>query len=146
MEYEKERIIMKKHWGLILFSCLVLLGCQNDYASFPAVDTITERNLGEVENLDRFQAFLENFTHKQADHILIQTYTTEGDPIYLELQYDGNTIHFTRDWTEDNYGSFEVTETICTELRKEESAKRLDYLLGNCEDQSQDTVLVVQKQ
>ncbi|MGK7379773.1 DUF4362 domain-containing protein [Planococcus sp. 1R117A] len=137
---------MKKHWVLVLFSCLVLFGCQNNYASFPAADTIIERNLGNVENLDRFHDFLENFANKQADHILIQTYTTEGDPIYLELQYDEKAIHFTRDLTEDKYGSFEVTETVCTELRKEESDKRVDYLLGHCEDQSQDTVLVVVEQ
>ncbi|WKA56524.1 DUF4362 domain-containing protein [Planococcus shixiaomingii] len=134
---------MKKNWVLFLFSCLVLFGCQNDYASFPTSDTITERNLGKVENLNRFQTFLKNFNKEQPDHILILTYTTEGDPIYLDLQYDGKAIHFTRDMTEDEYGSFEVTETVCTELRKEESDKRVDYLLGDCEDQSQDTILVV---
>lgn len=132
---------MKKKSLILLFSCLVLFGCQN-YNSFPAADTIVERNIGNVENLDRFHEFLENFNEKRPDHILIQTYTTEGDPIYMELQYDGKVINFTRDMTEDKHGSGEVTETSCEELHKEESDKRVDYLLDQCKDQSQDTVLV----
>ncbi|MGI2326695.1 DUF4362 domain-containing protein [Planococcus sp. YIM B11945] len=133
---------MKKHWVLVLFSCLVLVGCQNDHASFPAADTITTATL-EIENVDRFYSFLENFTEKDPDHINIISYTTEGDPIYRNLQYDGKVIHFRVDRSKDKHSSEKVTETVCTELRNEESDKRVDYLLGNCEDQSQDTVLVV---
>lgn len=127
-------------------SCLVLFGCQNNYASFPEADTIIERHSGDIENLERIHGFIENFTNKQADHILIQSYTTEGDPLYHELQYDGEDIYYTRDFTEDKFGSFEVTETICAELHEEESGEKVNYLLGNCDDQSQDPILVVVKE
>lgn len=147
---------------LALISCFILPGCndlpskdagqpnkpepaQGQFSPLPATEVIESSNSGEVKNIDRFYAFLENINEKESDHIQIIQFTTEGDPIYQDIQFDGTEFTSTVDNSRDEYGSGGIRETVCTELEIEESDERIDYLLKGCENQEEELLLVFWK-
>ena len=157
---------MNRKAGLAFLSCFLLFGCQAENEtqeveelnqietpeiaaegspSFAEADTIENRNLGQSENLERFQKFLTHVNQKEADLIRIVSYTTEGDAIYQDLHFDGKAIISTIDSTRDQYGPGAVTETSCMALRTEESAESVDYYLEGCENQEENFLLTVEK-
>lgn len=153
---------MKKVLLLALLSCFILPGCNNQpspepsqtnkpkhsqgvFVPLPATEVIESSNSGELKNIDRFNTFLENINEKEADHIQIIHFTTEGDPIYQDIQFDGTEFTSTVDNSRDKYGSGGITEKICTELKIEESDERKDYMLEGCEGQGEELLLVFWK-
>ncbi|WP_224077492.1 DUF4362 domain-containing protein [Planococcus chinensis] len=132
---------MKKA-GLILMACLLLFGCQNEHDSFPEEDTVKIKNSGDRENFDRLDRFLQNFQQREPDHIKVIFYTTEGDPIYQDLEFDGKAIKSIYDSREDQYGSGEVIETICTEFEAVETGGNPDYILTGCENKDYETEFI----
>lgn len=149
---------MKKIIGFLLPCCLLVSGCQdeepnakiqgqqqvNHLSETPSAENVvTSSNSGEIENIDRFYVFLDNVTNQKADSLRVVSYTTEGDPIFQDLGYDGETIVSIVDSSRDSYGSGGVTENVCTEINKEESAERIDYLLEGCKDAEEILVLVL---
>lgn len=69
-------------------------------------------------------------------------YTTEGDPIYQDLEFDGQAIKSVYDSREDQYGSGEVIETICTEFETVETEDKPDYILTGCENKDYETEFI----
>lgn len=157
---------MKQILVMTLFSCFILAGCQdgnNDqqitdspqinkeepvqgaFSLLPAAEVIESSSSGETKNINRFYAFLENTNEKEPDHIQIIQFTTEGDPVYQDIQFDGSVFTSTVNSSRDKYGSGGVRGTVCTDLTTAESAERIDYLLEGCENQEENLLLVVWK-
>lgn len=72
----------------------------------------------EVHNLDRFEQFLNNVSAKKEDTVRVTAYTTEGDPIFKDLHYDGEKIQYSYDNSNDAYGGEDkgVDTDVCTEI------------------------------
>ena len=154
---------MKKLAALILTGGLILSGCQNiqgnedsaqttkqepsenAFSALPASDVIESASSGELKNMNRFQTFLERANEKEPDHIQIVQFTTEGDPIFRDLQFDGTVFKSIVDRSRDSYGSGRVSEAVCSDITKTETAERIDYQLRGCEDQEEIDLLVVWK-
>ncbi|QPQ33119.1 DUF4362 domain-containing protein [Lysinibacillus sp. JNUCC 51] len=47
-----------------------------------------------MSNLDRFESFIENVESGVKDEIRISMYTIEEDPIFYNLNYNGNKIQY----------------------------------------------------
>lgn len=134
----------------ILAGCsnMQITGCSqepvsNNLSALPTADMIKSYNSGEVKNLERFQQFTEKIVGQERDHIRIIHYTTEGDPIYYDLNFNGEEIAFTVDSSQDQYGSGEMAEVICTELAAAESIEGMDYFLDGCEHAERQFILSV---
>ena len=157
---------MKRLMMLVFLSGLILGGCQSGddgqanpqppktikqeraksaFSPLPAADVIESGNSGEIKNLNRFNIFLEHVDAKEPDHIQIRHFTTEGDPISRDIQFDGSVFKSILDSSRDKYGSGGISETVCTELGKIETAERTDYQLEGCEDGEAAYLLVVEK-
>ncbi|ETP69996.1 hypothetical protein G159_04645 [Planococcus glaciei CHR43] len=132
---------MKKA-GVIFMACLLLSGCQNEHDSFPEEDTVKIANSGDRENFDRLDRFLQSFKQQNPDHIKVIFYTTEGDPIYQDLEFDGQAIKSVYDSSEDQYGSGEVIETICADFKALETGDKPDYILTGCENKDYETEFI----
>lgn len=90
---------------------------------------------GETKNFDRFEVFLESVDRGRSDEIRITTYTIEGDPIFYNLQYNGEQIVYTYDNTEDGYGSGKgKRSTNCSQLNKLDTEDGVEYRLSGCEN------------
>lgn len=50
-------------------------------------------NHGNITNIDKFFAFIENVNRGIEDKIRVVTYTEEGGPMLIDLEYDGEVIH-----------------------------------------------------
>ena len=60
---------------------------------------------GQEYNAEKLDQFMENIKNNKNDKIRITMYTIEGDPILIDLEYDGKRIFYTYDNTRDGFGS-----------------------------------------
>lgn len=128
---------MKKIIGLILvLNMSLIVGCQSKtivddngnsnikvnetpYTIEEALNNGDIVNVhGNITNYEKLEAFMENINNKIEDNIKIVQYTIEGDPIIIELKYDGKDLSYKYDNTRDKFG----TPTL-----KEEKYKPEDF-------------------
>lgn len=92
---------------------------------------------GKMYNLDKWKLFLANIDVGVPDQVRITQYTTEGDPIFYELVYDGaEVITYTFDNSMDGFGrDLGRPSTLCRGIELEES-KELGshYELTGCDN------------
>ena len=100
---------------------------------------------GELKNKERFEQFFNNVQQRLTDRIRVVKYTTEGDPIFYEFEYDGEIIKKTIDTRMDQYGHGEIIETTCTSIKEVEMNDHMEYLLDGCEKDIDNLILVIPK-
>lgn len=141
----------------VLIITLLIAGCQNTENSTnttqkennipdynPSSEDIVDLH-GEIENIERFKEFLNNVEDEQKDNIRVVRYTTEGDPMLHDLEYDGKAIISTTDTRRDKYGKGSINTTTCNSIEMVETTERTDYLLDDCENIIDNTILVIWK-
>lgn len=103
-------------------------------------------NPSDEDIVDTFMKFVDNVSQGTKDKIRIVRYTTEGDPILHDLEYDGKIITSTTDTTGDKFGNGNVSTTTCKSIDVKESDGRTDYDLIGCDQTNRDnSILVVRK-
>jgi len=118
---------------------------QNDVPDYtPSSEDIVEMH-GEIENMERFKEFLNNIEQEQRDNIRVVRYTTEGDPMLHDVEYDGEVIKSTTDTRRDKFGEGSINTTTCTSIEVVETTERTDYILDDCENIKDDIILVIWK-
>lgn len=148
---------------ILAVSVLSLAGCDNGqtntsapqtneekqtdpaFSPLPADDVIEVASSGEIENLNRFHTFLENTDAKEVDHVQIRHFTTEGDPISWDIQFDGSVFQSILNSSRDQYGSGGIAEVVCDELIETKTAEGTEYLLVGCENGQENHLLTVWK-
>lgn len=132
---------------VIIVAVLFIVGCQNSdgpkisKGDNPSYEDVVDWN-GDSEHFERFEAFKANTEKGKKDKLVIVQYTTEGDPIFLELQYDGAVFKSTLDTSRDTYGSGEIYHNTCTSIEVVERTDRTEYVLEGCEEQMDNPSLV----
>ena len=120
--------------GLVLSGCGTSVNISQSHAT---VFTENEEDIvdkhGELANFERMEEFLSNIEWQAEDHIRIVHYTVEGDPIIQEVDFDGEIFTYVYDNTHDNFGSPEVTTSVCTELEIKEESGATNYSLLGCD-------------
>lgn len=87
-----------------------------------------------IENHERFTRFLNNVENKTDDRIKIIRYTTEGVPIFQQMEYDGEMIQTIHDSSQDEYGSGKIEKTVCSNIEMVEDNEYTFYILKGCEN------------
>ncbi|MDV6377865.1 DUF4362 domain-containing protein [Sporosarcina sp. GW1-11] len=146
---------MKKVSFLLSISLLLLplVGCQQKNeiviedeigrpkTPYPPEDAIENGDIvnlhGKLSNVQRFETFIENVTHATKDNIRITIYTVEGAPIFYDLQYDGNKLHYTYDDSRDGFGGPDIgiKDTTCSEIVSTPVNQGVMYELRDCLDE-----------
>ncbi|MFZ3579732.1 DUF4362 domain-containing protein [Virgibacillus sp. DJP39] len=95
---------------------------------------VTVNQGGEIRNLDKFKNFIENVENDDKDTVRIARYTTEGDPIFLTLEYNGENIKYTYDNSQDEYAGSDKREksTTCANLVSSNNEDGIEYHLSDC--------------
>lgn len=134
----------------ILFSLLILIGCQevekkweinNPKIPYLPQEAIENGDvvslLGEISHVDNFENFIRNVHAKTEDEIRITMYTTEGDPIFYNLYFDGKMIQYGYDPSQDRFGDFgaDTQITACSNLVSKTVEERVEYYLDACDDE-----------
>lgn len=121
-----------------------LLGCsgKNDpaktasqaYSSQEAIKRGDVVYLSEVYNWDVFERFMANLSNNQPDRIRVTGYTDEGDPIFKDLVFDGKTIDYTYDDSNDAFGGPNkgVRTNTCSTVTSEDSQGEVRYSISDC--------------
>ncbi|WPK13528.1 DUF4362 domain-containing protein [Lysinibacillus louembei] len=133
--------------SILLSLCILLIvGCQNTNnitkpsASIPK-DAIIVRQ--EIENIERFQQFLNNIAESKEDRVTIVQYTIEGDPILDTLEYVGEVLKYSHDTRQDEYGEKTVTAATCTTISVKEDNEGATYTVQGCNNQNINTTILV---
>src|SRR5690606_836879 len=86
----------------------------------------------------KLETFYNHYNKNQKSQITIVHYTDEGDPVYLDLDFDGQTIKYIRDDSWDAFGGQDkgVKKTSCNILSKHTASNknsyRTEYVLSDC--------------
>ncbi|MFG6117124.1 DUF4362 domain-containing protein [Halobacillus sp. MO56] len=98
---------------------------------------------GDISNLESFEKFLGNVEAGVKDDIRITSYTTEGDPIFYKLKFDGEKIHYTFDNTMDAYAGTGkgVREAECTNIVTTKTEGERRYELSGCNSSTGESFL-----
>lgn len=143
---------MRKQNAVALFLFLLLAGCGKEEPGTIAGDGSGEPDMeqvvnthGAVENAGRLDEFVSSVEQRKYDAVQVVSFTTEGDPIYQTLEFDGDKIEFTHDSSRDQFGSGSITTMNCEAISKKETASTIDYVLTGCEQGETFNVLTIEK-
>ncbi|WP_082588135.1 DUF4362 domain-containing protein [Paenibacillus sp. Soil724D2] len=91
---------------------------------------------GTYFNIEKWKTFLGNLESNQPSKVRITQYTVEGDPIFYELTYDGNLVHYTFDNSMDAFGSdLRRPSTICKSIEKKKAEQGMEgFILKGCDN------------
>lgn len=64
----------------------------------------------EIRNLKRLDEFLYNFTYKIKDQVTVETFSKEGEPIVMDLSYDGERLFISINGVSEEYEEIFVEE------------------------------------
>ncbi|WP_121614874.1 DUF4362 domain-containing protein [Virgibacillus halodenitrificans] len=97
-------------------------------------EDVTVNQGEEINNLDEFKTFVENVENGDKDTVRIAKYTTEGDPIFLTLEYNGKDIKYTYDNSQDEYAGSDKGKksTTCADLESSKIEDGIEYHLSDC--------------
>lgn len=155
-----------KAWFLItvlMLSLSLVTACTNDTVQvasvFPEIQepyTAEKATLnGDVVNIfekivnpEKWEEFVKNVEANIKDQVRITQYTIEGDPIFYELVYDGNTIKYTYDNSLDINGSdLKRPSTACKRIgTKQNESGHEYYALMECDNATSNTFWFPKKQ
>ncbi|MDQ7094808.1 DUF4362 domain-containing protein [Desulfosporosinus sp. PR] len=107
-------MIEKRFWkGIIVIICFALglsiAGCSNQSTikSFGPQQAAGQGDVvndhGQVYNIDKLEGFLDSADHGIVSKLRMIDYTTEGDPVIHVLAYNGQTIDFSTDNSQDKF-------------------------------------------
>jgi hypothetical protein len=131
---------------LLAFSILVT-GCGRAATDFPKVtkpynsdraikngDVVNVH--GKYFNTEKWETFLKNLESNKPYKVRITQYTIEGDPIFYELSYDGDLIHYTFDNSMDKFGSdLRRPSTSCKKVGKKKTEEGQEgFVLSECDN------------
>ncbi|SFG17405.1 protein of unknown function [Halobacillus alkaliphilus] len=82
-----------------------------------------------VEIIEGLDAFIQNVQQGTVDEVHIVRRTTEGDPIFIDLIFNGEEINYKHDNRRDKLGNGQITTKTCQSIDKEEQGGTLAYQL-----------------
>jgi len=135
---------------IIFLAAISIIGCSKSgaYGSEEAIKRGDVVYQNEVVNLERFEQFLINLSNKKEDTIRVTGYTHEGDPVFQDLQFVGEVIHYTYDNSNDEYaGKDKGKETdVCKEvIEKENIQGEIEYLISGCSKNLERNLIRIEK-
>ncbi|MGP4069580.1 DUF4362 domain-containing protein [Halobacillus sp. B29] len=83
----------------------------------------------QVEIIEELDAFIQNVQQGIVDEVHIVRRTTEGDPIFIDLSFNGEDINYKHDNRRDKLGNGQITTKTCQSIDKEEQEGTLAYQL-----------------
>jgi hypothetical protein len=139
-----------KRFGLvafIIFISIIVSGCQQltdapPKQKKPGKNEVVETH-GSLENFQRLDQFIQNVQNQKKDKLRLTRYTIEGDPIYHDLDYDGTSLTYTYDTTQDKYGEGKVTISNCQGIEKQESETETKYMLLGCPEPYMEDLITI---
>ncbi len=105
---------------MLLSACVivVLSSCNSVYDYDTAIKNGDIVDLhGNIKNIDRLDEFNVNISSKKRDKVRITRFTTEGDPIFYDLNYNGKDIKLNYDNSKDKHGAKDRRSTNCRSLK-----------------------------
>jgi hypothetical protein len=101
-------------------------------------DVVVGPGVQGVGNMSALTIFLSNINHHKKASVRITSFTDEGDPIFVDLSFNGQTIEYTYDDSEDRFGGQQRGRktTTCTGIATRSVTNGTEYVLSGCQDTS----------
>lgn len=91
-------------------------------------------------NVAKMEEFFQKYQNSKKAQVTLARYTTEGNPIYIDLEFNGKQINYTYDNSWDHFGGNDKgpRETSCQEINKRNitgtDGNGSEYYLTTCKD------------
>ncbi|WP_162551052.1 DUF4362 domain-containing protein [Paenibacillus tepidiphilus] len=125
---------LKRFFIVLLFLTFFVVACSKSLKSDEAAEKgyVVFSNDG-VMNYEKFELFIDKVDNDENARVKIVNYTDEGDPIFHTLEYtsEQNTISYTFDSSEDEFGERKKVNTQCKYIIENEAI----FTLSDCEDE-----------
>jgi hypothetical protein len=129
--------------SVVLLTAVIGWGCgeAKPYTQTEATrhgDVVVGPGVRGVENMSALTSFLSNIHHHKQASVRITSFTDEGDPIFIDLSFNGQTIEYTYDDSEDRFGGQQRGRktTTCTGITTRSVENGTEYVLSGCQDTS----------
>ncbi|MBN2980305.1 MULTISPECIES: DUF4362 domain-containing protein [Cohnella] len=99
-----------------------------------------------VANAERWTGFADNVESKKPDDVQVTAYTIEGDPIFYNLIFDGETIQYRFDNAHDAFGNPQKLVDFCGSVTETKTDEGTEYRLAACganKDETNETFSIV---
>ncbi|KAB2336100.1 DUF4362 domain-containing protein [Cytobacillus depressus] len=110
-----------------------LFGCTNESIhmpnDYPKQKSDVINTHGSIENIEQLDQFVNHVKSEKNAEVRIVHYTIEGDPILLDLAYDGKIIQAKYDNTLDQFGVGKIDKYSCESISKIETETKTSYEL-----------------
>jgi hypothetical protein len=85
--------------------------------NYPFTEAVKQGDIiylhGKYTNVDKLPQFMDDVLNQKPSSIRIVHYTTEGDPIIEEINYDAQKITYKYDNSRDSFGSPNLVMKVC---------------------------------
>lgn len=112
----------------------LIWGVRYDSDTAAANGDVVSALSGGVLNADRWQTFVDKLENGERDEVQVVHYTIEGDPIFRNFIYDGDSFRLRYDTTHDAYGAPLDRTDFCEGVQKDETDEGTVYTLKGCGD------------
>ncbi|AWB46400.1 hypothetical protein DCC85_21010 [Paenibacillus sp. CAA11] len=85
-----------------------------------------------MRNVKVWSEFYQKVSSGEKAKVQVTRYTTEGEPIFDNLEFNGSDLLFQHDSTWDSFGASEKYAEFCKRVEKKEAEDRAVYELGGC--------------
>ncbi len=131
---------------------IICFGCTKGYSQHKSYNSDEAIKKGDVvvtlgvQNFERFQEFTRNVENGIQSKVRIASYTIEGDPIFIDLEYDGKYIFYTNDYSNEEFGTKEIIKDQCTKIDKKVNERNeYDYLISGCSNKASYPLFSIEK-
>ena len=101
-------------------------------------DVVVNSLFDGYHNLDKWEAFVEHAASGVEGEVQVVHFTTEGDPVFDNLSFDGEWIIHQHDTSHDAYGASRISRYQCKAIEQVEIEQGTAYTLSGCEDMKDD--------
>ncbi|SET48553.1 protein of unknown function [Salinibacillus kushneri] len=99
-----------------------------------------------VMNIEQLHDFVEKSNKSVKSNLKIVKVTTEGDPIYHYLEFNGTEFIYKVDNTKDEYGDNNPKEIKCSKFTKINNKNKTTYVLQHCNNDKEKVVVLSMKE
>lgn len=143
--------MLKKSWGFLLpILLLTACGADQEISNLSSHKNLSSQEAtqagyvvagpGGIANTNKLEGFYDDVQNNRISQVTIVRYTDEGDPIFVDLSYDEDSITYRHDNTWDAFGGQDkdVRTTACKTISKRDFRRDnehgTEYYLTDCID------------
>ncbi len=104
-----------------------IAGISDEFKGYNQQDHNVIESHGQIDNPQYLDEFIRSVDKGEDAEVRIVSYTSEGDPVFKDLNFNGEEIEYKLDTTQDQFGADKVSKKKCKEINRIDRTKETVY-------------------